>query len=212
MRKFLHVGCGPSRKGPKTPGFDGSDWSEIRLDIDPSVSPDVVGTITDLSAVATETVDAVFSSHNVEHLYPHEVSLAFAEFKRVLCADGFVLISVPDLLAVAQLIATKGLEATAYVSGMGPITPVDMLFGHRESIRRGNHYMAHRTGFSSATMLAALKEAGFSKMVVISRRSEFVLWAIATKTICDDAAITVLAQRHVPGFTGQINSAKEAEI
>ena len=148
MRTFLHVGCGPGRKGPKTPGFDGDDWSEIRLDIDPSVSPDLIGTITDLSAVETGAMDAVYSSHNIEHLYPHEVPLALAEFKRVLGPDGFLSITCPDLQAVAQFIATRGLGETAYVSGMGPITPIDMLFGHRESMRKGNLYMAHRTGFS----------------------------------------------------------------
>ncbi len=206
MRKFLHVGCGPGRKGPKTPGFDGPDWSEIRLDIDPSVSPDLIGTITDLSAVDTGAVDAVYSSHNIEHLYPHEVPLALAEFKRVLNADGFLSITCPDLEAVAKFIAARGLQETAYVSSMGPITPLDMIFGHRDSMRNGNLYMAHRTGFSARSMLATLQEAGFGKIVVMSRPSQFLLWAVATKTVCDDAAITALAQKHIPGFTGQMKS------
>ena len=210
MRTFLHVGCGPGRKGPKTPGFDGDDWSEIRLDIDPSVSPDLIGTITDLSAVETGAMDAVYSSHNIEHLYPHEVPLALAEFKRVLGTGGFLSITCPDLQAVAQFITTRGLGETAYVSGMGPITPIDMLFGHRESMRKGNLYMAHRTGFSGKTLLAALQEAGFAKIAVVSRPSQFLLWAIATKTPCDDETITALARRHVPGFTGQVQSAAPA--
>ena len=207
MRTFLHVGCGPKRKGPKTPGFDGDDWSEIRLDIDPSVSPDLIGTITDLSAVETGAMDAVFSSHNIEHLYPHEVPLALREFKRVLGKNGFLSITCPDLQSVAQFIATRGLGETAYVSAMGPITPIDMLFGHRESMRKGNLYMAHRTGFSAKTLLAALQETGFGKIAVVSRPSQFLLWAIATKSPCDDEAITALAQRHIPGFTGQVKSA-----
>ena len=207
MRTFLHVGCGPGRKGPKTPGFDEPGWNEIRLDIDPSVSPDLIGTITDLSAVEPGSVDAVYSSHNIEHLYPHEVPLALAEFKRVLSAEGFVSITCPDLLAVAQFIATRGLGETAYVSGMGPITPVDILFGHRESMRKGNLYMAHRTGFSAKTLLEALQEAGFGKIAVVSRPSQFVLWAVATKAGCDDETITELARRHIPGFTGEVRSA-----
>lgn len=206
MRKFLHVGCGPARQGAKTPGFEGPDWAEIRLDIDPAVTPDLLGTITDLSAVQTGTVDAVYSSHNIEHLYPHEVPLALGEFKRVLKDDGFVSITCPDLVAVAQFIATRGLDETAYLSGMGPITPVDMLFGHRESLSKGNLFMAHRTGFSAQTMMTAMKQAGFGKIAVVTRPSQFVLWAIATKAVCDDASITALAQRHIPGFTGQIKS------
>ena len=101
MRTFLHVGCGHDRKGPMTPGFDDPDWSEIRLDIDPSVSPDLVGAMTDMSAVKTGTMEAVFSSHNIEHLYPHEVPIALGEFRRVLTANGHVVITCPDLLSIA---------------------------------------------------------------------------------------------------------------
>ena len=204
MRKFLHVGCGPGRKGPKTPGFDGPDWTEIRLDIDPKVSPDLIGTITDMSAVETGSMDAVFSSHNIEHVYPHEAPLALGEFKRVLNPNGFVSITCPDLMAVAKFIAERGLDETAYVSGMGPITPVDMLFGHRDSLRQGNLFMAHRMGFSAQTLMTALKEAGFGRIAVVSRPSQFVLWAIATIKYCDDDAMTALAQTHVPGFTGRV--------
>jgi len=85
-----------------------------------------------------------------------------------------------------------------------------MLFGHRESLRKGNLYMAHRTGFSSKTLLAALQEAGFGKIAVVSRPSQFLLWAIATKTPCDDETIAALARQHVPGFTGQVQSAEQA--
>mgnify|MGYP000329889420 CR=1 FL=1 len=78
MNTFLHVGCGPKRKDRTTAGF--AEWNELRFDIDVAVAPDLVGTMTDMSAVASESVDAVFSSHNIEHLYPHEVSVALAEF------------------------------------------------------------------------------------------------------------------------------------
>jgi len=203
MRKFLHVGCGPGRKGPKTPGFDGPEWAEIRLDIDPSASPDLIGTITDLSAVETGAVDAVYSSHNIEHIYPHEVSVALAEFRRVLNPEGFLSITCPDVVAIAKFIAARGLEETAYVSGMGPITPLDMLYGHRASLRAGNLFMAHRTAFSAQSMLASLQQAGFGKIAVVSRPSQFLLWAVASKAVCDDAAITALAQRHIPGFTAK---------
>ena len=204
MRTFLHVGCGPQRKGPMTPGFDGPDWSEIRLDIDPSVSPDVIGAMTDMSAVKTGSMDAVFSSHNIEHLYPHEVPLALAEFKRVLNDDGFVVITCPDLLSIAQFITEHGLDGTAYVSPMGPITPLDMLYGHRDSLNDGNLYMAHRGGFTAQTLLAALQSAGFGRMTVVGRKSRFVLWAVGAKALCDDTTITALAQRHIPGFTGLV--------
>ena len=99
--KLLHVGCGPKRKAQTTRGFNTDAWSEIRLDIDPSVSPDVTGTMTEMSSVASGSVDAIFSSHNIEHLYPHEVPVALAEFLRVLNDDGFAVIACPDLKSVS---------------------------------------------------------------------------------------------------------------
>jgi hypothetical protein len=90
MKTFLHVGCGNNTKQQAGRGFQGDEWREIRFDINPEVKPDIIGTMTDMSAVESSSVDALFSSHNIEHLYPHEVPLALAEFKRVntLVLDG----------------------------------------------------------------------------------------------------------------------------
>jgi len=71
-----------------------------------------------------------FSSHNIEHLYPHEAPVALGEFRRVLKDDGFVVITCPDMASIAAYIANNGLDSIAYMSGMGPITPLDMIFGH----------------------------------------------------------------------------------
>jgi hypothetical protein len=68
MKTFLHIGCGPKRKNQTTRGFNSADWHELRLDIDEGVNPDITGTMTDMSAVADASVDAIFSSHNIEHL------------------------------------------------------------------------------------------------------------------------------------------------
>ena len=138
MKTFLHVGCGPKRKDQTTRGFNSPDWAELRLDIDESVKPDVVGTMTDMSSVKTGSVNGLFSSHNIEHLYPHEVPKALAEFKRVLSPDGFVVITCPDLQSVCALVAEDKLTEPAYTSPAGPITPLDILFGHRPLMVRGN--------------------------------------------------------------------------
>lgn len=96
IKTFLHVGCGPAYKDRTTRAFIPPDWNELRFDINEKANPDIVGTMLDMSDVADASVDAVFSSHNIEHLYPHEVPLALAEFKRVLKEDGFVVIACPD--------------------------------------------------------------------------------------------------------------------
>lgn len=166
---LLHVGCGPKSKAQTTRGFNTDTWQEIRLDIDPSVSPDVTGTMTDMSAVESGSVDAIFSSHNIEHLYPHEVPVALAEFLRVLKDDGFAVITCPDLRSVCALIAEDKLTEPAYVSPAGPIAPLDILYGHRPPMARGNLYMAHRCGFTQKVLQGTLQAAGFKVVATAAR-------------------------------------------
>lgn len=197
-KTFLHVGCGPARKEQAGPGFRGEDWQDLRLDIDPSVQPDIVGTMTDMSAVADGSVDAVYSSHNIEHLYPHEVPLALAEFRRVLKDDGFVVLTCPDLQSVAALVAEDKLTEPAYVSPAGPIAPLDILYGLRSAMAAGNLYMAHRCGFTMRVLMGTLQAAGFQGVVGRQRPQFFDLWALATKSAMDEAALREMAAEHLP--------------
>ena len=198
MPTLLHVGCGPKRKDRTTPGFNQPQWEELRLDINPAVQPDVVGTMTDMRAVADASVDAVFSSHNIEHLYPHEVPVALAEFKRVLRDDGFVVITCPDLQSVCALVAQDRLAEPAYVSPAGPIAPLDILYGHRPAMARGNLYMAHRCGFTRKVLESTLQAAGFARVATKVRAQSFDLWAVASKAELDDASLRALAEAHFP--------------
>jgi len=198
VKTFLHVGCGPKNKFSTTSGFASDEWRELRLDIDPSVSPDIVGTMTDMSQVADQSVDALFSSHNIEHLYPHEVPLALAEFRRVLKPDGFIVITCPDLQSVCALIAAGNLTEAAYMSPAGPIAPIDILYGHRTAMAAGNLYMAHRCGFTKEVLTGSLQAAGFSLVVPIRREGSFDLWAVAAQASVSEAEILAIAQSHLP--------------
>jgi ubiquinone/menaquinone biosynthesis C-methylase UbiE len=180
IKTVLHVGCGPANPAKLHQTFRTGAWREIRLDIDPKVHPDIVASITELGLVAGASVDAVWSSHNLEHLYPHEVSLALREFFRVLKADGFALITLPDLRRVAELIVQDKLDDPAYVSPAGPIAPLDILYGHRASLAKGNLFMAHHTGFTAKTLGQALIRAGFAEAKV-KRDNSFNLWATGYK-------------------------------
>jgi predicted SAM-dependent methyltransferase len=198
MKSFLHVGCGPKRKDRTTKGFNTPQWTEIRLDIDALVAPDVIGTMTDMSAVATASVDAVFSSHNIEHLYPHEVSLALAEFLRVLKPDGLFVVTCPDLQSVCKLIAEDKLTDAAYTSPAGPIAPIDILYGLRSSMAKGNLYMAHRCGFTQKVLTATLQAAGFKAVATMARvHPYFDLWAVASKEALTEEQIKALAVTHM---------------
>lgn len=197
-KTFLHVGCGPKHKDQTTRGFAQADWRELRLDIDAGVAPDVVGTMTDMSAVHDGSVQAVFSSHNIEHLYPHEVPVALAEFKRVISDGGFVVITCPDLKSVCALVAEDKLTEPAYTSPAGPIAPIDILYGHRPPMARGNLYMSHRCGFTQKVLAGTLQAAGFASVATIARPKAFDLWALATKSPCDEETLKALASLHFP--------------
>ena len=197
MKTFLHVGCGPKHKDRTTRGFNTNHWKELRFDIDEAVQPDLVGTMTDMSSVASGSVDAVFSSHNLVHLYPHDVPVALAEFLRVLKPDGFAVITCPDLQSVCALIAEDKLTEPAYTSPAGPIAPLDILYGHRPAMARGNLYMAHRCGFTQKVLTATLQAAGFATVAAKRRGHPYYdLWALGTASALPEPELRELALAH----------------
>jgi predicted SAM-dependent methyltransferase len=199
VKTFLHVGCGPKNKSGTTKGFASPDWQELRFDIDESVNPDIVGTMTDMSQVKDASVDALFSSHNIEHLYPHEVPVALAEFKRVLKPGGFVVITCPDLQSVCALVAEDKLTDEAYLSPAGPIAPIDILYGHRPAMANGNTFMAHRCGFTKKVLTGSLQAAGFPMVLPIQRtHPAYDLWAIAALAPITEQEVVDIANQHFP--------------
>lgn len=197
---FLHVGCGPKRKDQTTRGFNSSNWRELRLDIDEAVQPDIVGTMLDMSAVGNECVDAIYSSHNIEHLYPHEVPMALKEFLRVLKPEGFLVLTCPDLQSVAQLIVEDKLAEPAYVAPAGPITPIDILYGHRPQLEKGNLYMAHKCGFTLKVLIATLTASGFQTVAgkARGRAPHYDLWVVASKAVMSQEQMMRLVEDHLP--------------
>ena len=161
MKTFLHVGCGSIVKS-QIKGFNNDNWKEIRFDIDKNANPDIVGTLTDMSLVETGSVDAVYSAHNIEHIYPHEVRIALKEFYRVLKDDGIVVITCPDLQSVCEAVVQDKLLETLYETIDGvKVSPIDILYGYRIAIAQGNEYMAHKGGFTYSVLNGAFFEAGF---------------------------------------------------
>lgn len=198
-KKFLHVGCGPKYKDRTTPAFASEDWQEVRLDIDKSVNPDIISSVLDLSIIDSESFDAIFSSHNIEHVYAHEVSIMLKGFLRVLNTDGLFVVNCPNLIPVARLIAEDKLTEPAYVSAAGPISPLDILHGHGASIEQGNEFMAHKTGFTPTSLNSALLGAGFKSVGMLARESQLDIWAIATKKKIDSKdKILEIMKLHLP--------------
>jgi SAM-dependent methyltransferase len=174
----LHVGCGPRDHNALHHTYHGPGWHEVRLDVDPGVKPDVIASITDMSPVPSGAVDAVFSHHNIEHVFAHEVPLALAEFLRVLRPGGEALIATPDLQGIAEAIVAGKLESTLYRSEAGDIAALDVVYGLRSDIEEGREYMAHRTGFTVRTLTRKLTQVGFVEVQVVrTGLPDHVLWA-----------------------------------
>lgn len=178
MGLLVNAGCGPIGSVRLPALFD--DWQELRVDVDPTVRPNIIASITDLSAIPSGSANAIWSAHCIEHLFVHDVSRALAEFHRVLADDGFACIIVPDLQAIAQYITADKLHETVYQSAAGPVTAHDMLYGFGAAIARGATSMAHRCGFTPTVMLQRLKEAPFEE-IILRRRPNLELAAVVRK-------------------------------
>ena len=197
MKIFLHVGCGPQNKSTCL-GFNNDNWKELRFDIDKNVNPDIVGTLTDMKLVETGSVDAVYSSHNIEHIFPHEVPIALREFYRVLKEDGIVVITCPDLQSAGKALTQDKLFETLYESPMGPVTAFDVLFGHRKTTADGNVFMIHKGGFTYSTLDMAFYKAGFKARC--GKRVAFALYLVAFKQKKSEEEIKKIALQFIPVF------------
>jgi SAM-dependent methyltransferase len=198
LMRFLHVGCGQARKADTTAGFNNDRWQEIRFDIDPGCAPDITGTVVDMSAVNSGSVDAIFSSHNIEHVYPHEVPKVIAEFARVLADDGFVVLTCPDLQVVCEAVARDKLLEPLYVSPSGPVSPIDVLFGFRPAIAAGKYFMAHKCGFTYSVLSGLFAGGGFKSVFGGRHPPTFALWILACKQVKTNIELAALAREHLP--------------
>ena len=165
--KVLHIGCG----GNRLPWWL-EDVEETRLDIDSQHNPDIVASMLDLGDIGE--FDVVYCSHALEHLHWHEVDMALKEFLRVLRDRGLAIIFVPDVEGV------QANEEVLFDAPCGPITGLDLIYGHRELIKENPH-MQHKTGFMMHTLDKKLQEAGFTNVNVKREIGMFNLYAMAVK-------------------------------
>lgn len=157
----LNVGSGKIKSSSQTSLFQ--NYKELSLDAS-DCNPDIIGDIRDLKEVPNNSVNAIYASHVVEHVHFHEVPQVLLSFMRVLTDDGFALIRVPDIGKISHLIEDKLLEKY-YDSSLGPVTPLDMLYGHTGLIAQKGSYMAHKTGFTLKSMSYILENLQIPSMI-----------------------------------------------
>ena len=164
QRRVLNVG-GQSRAIQLPDAYAG--FEQVLLDLDPNVGADIVLDVRELTSLAPHQFDAVYCSHNLEHVRQHEVPVVLAGFLHVLKPGGLAQIIVPDLQELMVTCVQQGidLDGLLYDSPMGPITPLDVLYGHAATIEQsGQDYYAHRTGFTSRTLANVVEASGFGPM------------------------------------------------
>jgi len=149
------------------PQWRDSGYAVVRLDINPAAAPDIVASMTDVGPIGP--FDAVYCSHALEHLYPHEVPKALSEFYRVLKPGGVCIVLVPDL---------EGVPATEDVLPGASLSGLHLYYGDARLIPE-QPSMAHHSGFVARTLGKAMEAAGFT--VETRRMSYYNLMGMGVK-------------------------------
>lgn len=177
VKKLLHVGCGP-KNTPVPREFQA--YREVRLDVNRDVHPDIQANVIAMPMVEDASFDAVYASHILEHLAFHEVVVALKEIFRVLKPGGQLKLHVPDLQAIGGLLGCDKADQILYQSGSGPVTALDMLYGHRGMVAKGNGWMAHKCGFTASVLQSLFHATGFVNCET-NRETKYELIAYAHK-------------------------------
>lgn len=167
--RVLHIGAGGS--GIPKPYFE--NFAPVTLDIEPRCQPDIVASMTDMSCIPDESFEAIYTAHTLEHVYPHEVRPCLWDMHRILKPGGVLLVVVPNLENV------RATEDVLYMSPSGPITGLDMIYGHHKMVEE-SPFMAHKCGFIPSTLRGAIESIGF-KDVSVTADDCFNLNALARK-------------------------------
>lgn len=131
----LHLGCG-KRFIPGYVHIDAIDYPHV----------DHAASIDNLSFIADDSVDVIYTCHVLEHFKRRDTVRVLREWHRVLRAGGVLRTSVPDFARLAEVYQRfQDLDQV-----IGP------LFGRQDYL-----YNIHYNVFDRATLERSLTEAGF---------------------------------------------------
>ena len=91
--RVLDIGCGANKAFPHFIGVD--DCSHCAI-FQHSFRPDIIADCKDLSILASDSFDGVFSSHLLEHIERKYVVKTLREWLRVIKPGGFLCLYLPD--------------------------------------------------------------------------------------------------------------------
>lgn len=140
----LHIGGEQVREG----------WKILNIQAKPGV--DFVGSATDLSQFADNSVLEIYASHIYEHLgYQKELPDALQEVYRVLKPDGLFRVGVPDLEVLCKLMLNPALGTQEKFHVMRMIMGGQM-----------DEYDFHKVGFTFEIMKEFLVAVGFKEKTI----------------------------------------------
>lgn len=139
------------------------EWKII--DIEPRPEVDYVANANDLSQFESNSVDAIYASHVLEHFYyglNNELISTLKEWNRVLKPGGQLLISVPDLKTLCWLYLHPNLMPLERHQIMR------IIFGGQTNV-----YDVHKVGFDFEILALYLEEVGFQDYDKVSEFNIF---------------------------------------
>jgi predicted SAM-dependent methyltransferase len=146
---------------------------------------DFVMLMSNLYAFPDNSVDTIYASHVLEHCthgVGHELEHTLREWHRVLRPDGQLLVSVPNLFALATLFVNESIPHQHRVWFM------NVMYGGQTDI-----YDQHKVGFDEAILAAYLEQAGFCDL---TRYEDFGLFADSSVLVVYDTPISLNVQAH----------------
>ena len=166
----------------RLPIFASGLWEERHVDPDFNTMVAKLRSNDGLLGVHEQPLKAIIANHLLPRFNAYEVPKVLGNLYRALDEDGFAIIICPDLQSIIERVLANGLSEPAYQSPAGPITPLDLIFGHQGSIQSGVLSAPHRTGFTTASLTEQLQAAGFKTIRTLARPENFDLWGIASKS------------------------------
>jgi hypothetical protein len=139
-----------------------------------------------LKRLSDNKFDAVTMHMSLQRMLQPNVLPLLQELKRIMKVDGLIHISVPDAQKAADFVY-RGLtdEAVTELEGVENkdgkqkkvrklVTPVDMLYGHKDVVNENNIGGLHKCCFTATSLGRALKASGFKDLQVKHNNLEII--------------------------------------
>ena len=200
IKQVLQVGFADAASRRLHRNFSGADCKVTTLD--PNGKADIAAPYERLENVRMGQFDAVWSAIVLVRLTPAEGKVALAEWFRVLAPGGTLMLSVPDAILAAELLAGKQ-TPSVYAPKLPNVTALDLLYGY--NLKEENSTL-FASAYTPDAMGAALKQAGFTAIRL--RREKGGLLALALKPgagVEKRDAVQVLDADTPPGLPDELD-------